>query len=144
MSSLFAALARHAREHPDRVALKGDGSRVTYGALQNAISEREKQLDKAGVEVLGLPLANSVEWLLWDLAALKAGIVCVPLPPFFTAQQVAHVMSSAGIDTCVNGSRLVAMPPQRRCNSSTMALLPLISSWPKYRRSSARRGSPMP
>ena len=113
MSLLFAAIARHASTKPNQIALHGDGTSLTYGELSEAISEREKLLSKAGVNVLGIPLANSVEWILWDLAALKSGIVCIPLPPFFTSQQVAHVVASAGIDTCVNGDRLVAMSPQR-------------------------------
>ena len=113
MSVLFAALARHAREKPDQIALRGDDSVLTYGALLPAIFEREKLLIKDGVNVLGLPIANSVKWILWDLAALEAGIVCVPLPPFFTAEQVTHVLASAGVDSCVNGDRLIAMPPQK-------------------------------
>ena len=113
MSALFAALARHALAKPDQIALQGDGTSLTYGALLAAICEREMLLDKAGTNVLGLPLANSVEWILWDLAALKAGIVCVPLPPFFTAQQVAHVLSSAGIDTCIANGMMTFVAPQK-------------------------------
>ena len=112
MSSLFEALALHALAKPNQIALSGSGVDVTYAALPEAISAREKLLKNAGVKVLGLQLENSVEWVLWDLAALKSGIVCVPLPPFFTAQQVEHVIASAGIDYCVNDNKLTAMPHQ--------------------------------
>ena len=113
MSTLFTALTRYAQEKPDAVALHDNDITLTYGALPEAIHEKETLLLKAGVNVLGLPLANSVEWILWDLAALKADVICVPLPSFFTAQQITHVLASAGIDTCVSGKQLTAMPPQK-------------------------------
>ncbi len=112
--TLFAALALHASAKPNQIALQGDGISLTYGKLQLAISEKEKLLSNAKVDVLGLQLANSIDWILWDLATLKSGVVCVPLPPFFTAEQKAHVLTSAGIDTCADGDRLVALPPQSR------------------------------
>ena len=118
MSSLFDVLAQHATQKPDHVALCGDGVTLTYGTLTQAISEKIDLLTQYDIKVLGLQLSNSVEWILWDLAALKAGIVCVPMPPFFTPPQVAHVIASAGIDTCITKHGLVLTHP------GTTAIIP--------------------
>jgi long-subunit acyl-CoA synthetase (AMP-forming) len=40
---------------------------------------------------------NNVEWLLVDLACQHAGILCVPLPVFFSQQQLAHVLQSCAV-----------------------------------------------
>jgi long-subunit acyl-CoA synthetase (AMP-forming) len=52
---------------------------------------------------VALALDNGIDWVLWDLAALHAGLVCVPLPSFFSAEQQRHVLDSAGID-CLIGA----------------------------------------
>jgi long-chain acyl-CoA synthetase len=116
MSNLFAAFAQHALAKPHAIALQGDGVCLTYGELLVAVSERELLLNKAGVNVLGLPLANSVEWILWDLAALNTGRTCVPLPPFFTAEQVTHVIACAGIDAYVHGNQLITLLSQNNAS----------------------------
>lgn len=89
---LLDALKTH---NPDRVALHDETRSVTYGDLNHEIAIRMDFL--RGVSTLAIALDNGVEWLLWDLAALKAGIPCVPLPPFFTPEQVSHALHSAGV-----------------------------------------------
>lgn len=107
---LLQALPAHAANQPDKVALQGGTGSLTYGELLPAIAEKRRQLNHT--QVLGLRLENSIEWMLWDLAALAAGIVCVPLPPFFTAEQTNHIAAISGMDACVSGNRLVPMPAQ--------------------------------
>ncbi|NRH28236.1 long-chain fatty acid--CoA ligase [Pseudomonas sp. MS19] len=36
---------------------------------------------------VALALDNGLDWFLWDLAALDAGLVYIPLPSFFSAAQ---------------------------------------------------------
>lgn len=89
---LFSAIHHHPA---DRIALGDKAQTMTYGELTTQVKTRAKALE--GVKVLGIALDNSVDWVLWDLAALKAGIICVPLPHFFTSEQVAHAVATAGI-----------------------------------------------
>jgi long-subunit acyl-CoA synthetase (AMP-forming) len=42
-----------------------------------------------------------VEWVLWDLAALEAGTILVPLPPFFTENQSQHALQSSGCEILI-------------------------------------------
>ena len=89
---LFETILRHP---PKQIALRDASTTICYGDLTSAMDGYVQRL--SGVRVLGIALDNSAEWILWDLAALKAGIVCVPLPPFFTHAQTQHAIKSAGI-----------------------------------------------
>lgn len=89
---LFERIHNH---DPDRIALRDETQSVRYGDLEKEIQIRMDTL--YGVSVLGIALDNSVDWVLWDLAALKAEIPCVPVPPFFSPEQVSHLLHSAGV-----------------------------------------------
>ena len=96
---LFAALARHG----ERLALREGERQLNYRQLLAEVGERADQLRRSQVRRLALALDNGIDWLLWDLAALKASLVCVPIPGFFSAAQLRHVLDSAGID-CLIGA----------------------------------------
>ena len=101
MSALFESITRHACEAPQKGALCGAGQTISYSTLIDEVRRRKNILAEQNVKVLGLQINNSPDWILWDLAALKSGIVCVPLPPFFSNEQINYVKHSAGIDACV-------------------------------------------
>jgi len=54
-----------------------------------------------GITRLGIHLDNGLEWIACDLAAQAANITCVPLPTFFSAQQMVHCCNLAGINGIV-------------------------------------------
>ncbi|HEY0857197.1 MAG TPA: AMP-binding protein [Albitalea sp.] len=56
------------------------------------------QLRASGGRVLATLLDNSAAWIVADRAASDAGLVHVPLPLFFSAQQIGHALRSAGVD----------------------------------------------
>jgi long-chain acyl-CoA synthetase len=89
---LFERIQNH---DPDRIAMCDETRALSYGDLEREIQIRTDAL--FGVSVLGIALDNSVDWALWDLAALKAEIPCVPVPPFFTKDQVSYLLHSAGV-----------------------------------------------
>lgn len=88
----FELIKKH---DPDKIALRDETRVLSYGDLEREIQTRIGAL--YGVSILGIALDNSVDWVLWDLAALKAEIPCVPVPPFFTKDQVSHLLHSAGV-----------------------------------------------
>ncbi len=101
MSEIRSVLERHARARPRAIALTDGDAGVRYGELPALIEERARRLRDRGCRVIGLRLDNGIDWVLWDLAALYAGIVCVPLPVFFHADQLRHAIATAGIDHLV-------------------------------------------
>ncbi|MCI0919653.1 AMP-binding protein [Pseudomonas stutzeri] len=90
-------------ERQDGVALREGERQLTYAQLREAVDSRADQLVRLGVRRVALALDNGLEWALWDLALLRAELVCVPLPGFFSPAQHAHVLQHAGID-CVIGT----------------------------------------
>ncbi|MCB9987846.1 MAG: AMP-binding protein [Rhodospirillales bacterium] len=108
MSILLDSLKKHAERMPDRPALIGDDSILSYGDLSAAINEKETALKTDACRVVGLQMDNGIEWVLWDLAAIKTGIVCVPMPPFFTKEQIQHVIKSTGIDHVITPEGITA------------------------------------
>ena len=94
---LFAAM----RAQGERPALQQGDRRLSYRETLHEVALRAERLRSAGCRRVAIALDNGVDWALWDLAALQAGLVCVPLPGFFSAAQLAHVLDSAGVDTLI-------------------------------------------
>jgi long-chain acyl-CoA synthetase len=73
-------------------------------AWSRAEMEREQLalvgvLAQHGTRVLATVMDNGAAWVIADGAAARAGMVHVPLPAFFTPQQLRHALASAGVDT---------------------------------------------
>lgn len=94
--NLIEQLAEHARLIPERVALESSGEPMHYRELATAIDELAARLRAQKVSVLGVALDNGPDWALIDLAALAADVCVVPLPRFFSAQQVRHALQQTG------------------------------------------------
>lgn len=93
--------------HPSgALALKDDRQSLTYGQLRDEIDRRTAML--RGVGALAITLDNGAEWVLWDLAALKAGVPCVPIPPFFTSEQTEHILRTVGASHIISSRGMLA------------------------------------
>jgi len=101
MTDLLAVLQRRAEAQPASTAF-GDGvTMLSYGALLDmAIASAAALFPQAGARC-GLLLDNGIGWVVVDLAARLAGVVLVPIPSFFSAQQVAHVIAVSGLDMLI-------------------------------------------
>jgi len=53
------------------------------------------------IKVLALQADNGIPWLIIDLACQQAGICLLPIPDFFSNQQLKHVLSTAAVDALV-------------------------------------------
>jgi long-chain acyl-CoA synthetase len=91
---LFAALAARA---PDEVVLQGTTQTWRAAELLSAIELLAGRL--AASRVLAVLADNGPAWVIADLAALRAGIVHLPLPDFFSQAQLAHALEQSGADT---------------------------------------------
>ena len=95
--SLFDAL----RAHDARPALQQNDRVLSCREVLQETKLRAERLRAAGCRRVAIALDNGLDWALWDLAVLQAGLVCVPLPAFFSPEQRAHVLDSSGIDTLI-------------------------------------------
>ncbi|WP_370673777.1 AMP-binding protein [Pleomorphomonas sp. PLEO] len=62
-----------------------------------AVSNLAAQLQRAP-GVVGLLMPNGVTWAVAVIAAAAAGKTIVPLPTFFSAGQIAHIVADAGVE----------------------------------------------
>jgi long-chain acyl-CoA synthetase len=65
------------------------------------VEQARLQLQSLQLHSIGLYLDNGIDWIIFDLAALAAGISVVPLPRFFSATQIAHAITDANLDGVV-------------------------------------------
>ena len=107
--SIIDTLIRWGKKQPDSPALIGNQHAFTYRELAAAIEQASAQLRAHPAGAIALALDNSPLWAVLDLAGLNAGKPVIPLPFFFSAEQVAHSIRDAGID-CI----LTDQPEQYR------------------------------
>ena len=101
MSRVFDAIARHAADAPDAIALSDADQTFTYAALGEAVEAAALQLARLVSPVRpGAPVAvlldNSPAWVVLDLALVRLGVPSLPIPAFFTPAQRRHVLTDAG------------------------------------------------
>ncbi|MGE0370468.1 MAG: AMP-binding protein [Gammaproteobacteria bacterium] len=95
MSRLITRLRLHAQERPDAPAVAGEHVALDYARL---VDEVENLAARLPGRCLGLLLDNGPAWVIADLAALAGNIRCIPLPGFFTDEQLEHTVRDAGVD----------------------------------------------
>ena len=93
---LFEALA----SRPDNaIVFRGTTQAWTARAVRTEVERLDARL--AGARVVALLADNSPEWAIVDLAALRAGVVLLPLPAFFTPAQLQHALNQSGADLVI-------------------------------------------
>lgn len=85
----------------ERTALRDAAGEWSGARVLAEVQARRAVLDAIGAQRVALALDNGADWVAWDLALLASGRVCVPVPGFFSPQQQAHVLDSAGVDTLI-------------------------------------------
>jgi long-subunit acyl-CoA synthetase (AMP-forming) len=89
-----------------------DGRRHWSAAqLDEAVADAGQLLASAGARVLATVLDNGVAFVALDEAALRCGTVHVPLPQFFSAEQMQHALRAAGVDTLLVAAELASAWP---------------------------------
>ncbi len=75
----------------------GDGERNAR-ALADDIERCAEALNRAGVRRVASRLDNGHAWLTLDLALRRLDAVHIPLPTFFTPQQIEHALRTSGAE----------------------------------------------
>ncbi len=110
---MHAGFVRQAAATPDRIALRGDGSALTYAELDQRSNRLARTLRARGVrrgEHVGLCLSRQPDMLVALLAVLKAGGTYVPLDPGFPAARLAFCAEDAALALLVTESTAAVAP----------------------------------
>lgn len=100
------APARSLLDHPllqegatrSRAALHGRGTRLTVDGLAGRASALAASIGRLGLRGVALHLDNGPDWVVIDLACQAAGVVSIPLPTFFSSEQLRHVLDTMPLD----------------------------------------------
>lgn len=107
LKSLFeTALERYA----DRVAVRFGSAELTYGELDeraNAVAHALRERRVGSEDRVGLMMSNCLEYVIADLAIVKAGAVKVPLNDMLTADEFEFMLSDSGARTVICGGNFV-------------------------------------
>jgi long-subunit acyl-CoA synthetase (AMP-forming) len=96
LREVLAALGHQAQSRPGVAAISDPRCTLNYEALAGHVAARA--IDFANLpQSVGLLAPNSVEWVIADLALALAGKTLVPLPTFFSASQLQHIVSDAAV-----------------------------------------------
>jgi len=100
------------RGAPDAVALEDKAGTMTYAQLEQAVGEMAHALKALGFE----PGDRVATWLpktrtacLMPLAAVRAGLVHVPINPVLKRAQVAHILADSGARALVSQQARLAV-----------------------------------
>jgi long-subunit acyl-CoA synthetase (AMP-forming) len=99
MRHVLKQMARHALTQPEAIALADDDTALTYRDLSRAISDVGTRIAAERVAVM---MDNSVAWAVVDLTIAACGAVSIPVPAFFSDEQVEHLLSDAAPDLLIS------------------------------------------
>jgi len=92
------ALRMTAKRCPDRTAVVGMGTRLSFAALDRAADEVAHGLRALGVvrgDQVALWLTNSPDWVVCWMACTRIGAVLVPVNTRFKPDEVAYILSQS-------------------------------------------------
>lgn len=101
---VFRAIAGHALKSGDQPALRSGDRIITYRSLAAFLCASARSLSNAP-QVIGIAGSDPLDAALADLALTFHGRVAVHLPPFFSAEQKAHIVAGAGITAVIGSSK---------------------------------------
>ena len=99
--NLIDQIKLHAAHNPDQVAISWPEGDCVYAGLLSLVNSAIQLLEEAEIEILALDIDNGPAWVALDIAALQLGICLIPLPPFFSAGQLQHILRQSGAEAVV-------------------------------------------
>lgn len=109
MSVILQAILARAEQAGRRVALDDGLHRISYAELPAAIDDMAEVIrdEASGSGPVAIDLDNGIDWVVADLALLSLGRPCIPLPPFFTADQRTAALADAGASATITRHGIV-------------------------------------
>ena len=88
----------------NKIALTDLNQSLSYKELLDTVSAMSRWLLTNDVAMLALHSDNSIDWVLVDLACQQAGVTCIPLPDFFSQEQLKNCLKDTLVDLVFTNS----------------------------------------
>src|SRR3981081_2632187 len=105
MINLSSFIAFHARETPERCALKYRGEEITYAAFDQRIRTVGGWLASRGVgedDVIAVLMKNSAAFLDIAFAASHIGAIFLPINYRLAPDEIAYIVEKAGATALIS------------------------------------------
>jgi long-chain acyl-CoA synthetase len=113
----------------DQHVLQSGTRNLTRAELVRSVERLARYLKELDLRCVALYADNGIDWILADLACHAIGIRIVPVPLFFSAEQVDHTITQSGVQALITDQNhaesivdLVAVPTPQNCFPGDMAL----------------------
>lgn len=101
MIELMDSVKHFASIKPNDIAIISDDEILSWAELKHRVSSLTAELTPYSGKVIGLYADNSPDWIAIDLACQCANITLLPLPTFFSNQQLNHAIKQSGADNII-------------------------------------------
>lgn len=102
MSTLIQRLQQLAAHSPNAPAITGSDITLDWSTLHSAATSLAE--DFCHFATVGIHLHNSPAWIISDLAAIQANVRNIPLPTFFSDEQLHHAITDGHIDAIITNN----------------------------------------
>jgi long-subunit acyl-CoA synthetase (AMP-forming) len=104
-------MKRHASEAGGLIAVSDQHGQLSRGELLAGVTALAADL-RGQPQTIGIYAPNGIAWVIAQLACALAGKIAVPLPTFFSAAQLGHVVRDASIDLILASEQTAALALQ--------------------------------
>lgn len=104
MSVLWEKIEIFAITQAEKPAVVGIDKTYSWLELYKLTIEVAQQLQASPYKVIGFYADNSPDWVIVDLACRMADVTLLPLPAFFSDQQLRHAIRQAGVTAILHNS----------------------------------------
>jgi long-subunit acyl-CoA synthetase (AMP-forming) len=97
MRDVYDALRQHALNNPHKLVFSDNDDRLSREELLSRAGALRRELPPS-VNTIGILAANGVRWAVAQTMGAAGGKTVVPLPSFFSSEQLGHIVRDANID----------------------------------------------
>ncbi len=110
MNSFLLDQLRQTRTDTE-IALESGATRLSLTELRSRVESLTANLQQLQAKRVAIYADNGIDFVVTDLACQAAGITVIPLPLFFSVEQILHALNSSGVDTIVADRQVEAIIP---------------------------------
>jgi long-subunit acyl-CoA synthetase (AMP-forming) len=107
MNPLLHALESRAKEAPEDILVFSESQQLSAQSLIKEAQQLAAQLKQHNIQILALYANNSPSWVTVDLACQLANVCLLPLPTFFSIQQLHYAIESSGADCIIANTKQI-------------------------------------
>jgi long-chain acyl-CoA synthetase len=107
---------------PQKIVARGSSESLTAEMLLARCTRLARELSEQNITVLALHGDNSIDWMILDFACQLADVCLIPVPTFFSTEQIEHVFTTVPVDAIMSEQPDIffpMLPGRDRKNTST-------------------------